>query len=429
MIDLAILLFGLILLLLSGVPVAISIMSISIIYMAYSQGVTGISYRMVAQRIMYGVNNFTILAIPLFLFTGYIMNEGGVTDKLFGFANVIVGSIPGGLGHANVIASIIFAGMSGSAVADASGLGTIQIEAMNKEGFDTKFSAAITAASSTIGPIFPPSIPAVMVAVLGGVSVSRVLIGGVLPAFLMAISLMIMIFIMSKSNDYPRREIPSIKEIILSFKEAFLPILTPVILIGGIISGNFTATEAAAMSCLYSLILCMAIYRRISFKKLWDISIKTMKASANILFIIAASSLYGFQVVRAQIPAILADFILNISDNPTIVILLIVLFLLIIGMFLESLAAITILSPILFPIVTTLGIDPLHFAVLMNLTLMMGLITPPLGMCLYAVSNVAEIPFKDSARAVIPFYIPLLITVLIIAFFPWVVTVLPTLFL
>lgn len=427
MVDIVIFLAGLLVLFLLGFPVAISIGLTSLLYLSVHNGIADIPFTMVAQRMLYGVNNFTILAIPLFLLTGKLMNSGKITHKLFGFANTIVGYLPGGLGHANVVASIIFAGMSGSAVADSAGLGTIEIEAMDNEGYDRDFSAAVTAASSTIGPIVPPSIPAVMIGVMGNLSVSKLLIGGLLPGILMGLALMVLIWYYSIKYKYPRKPIPSLKEFTVSFKEAILPLLTPIILVGGIISGWFTATEAAAVAAVYALVLSMFVYRTVKLPDLWDIFKETLKDTSMILFIVATASLYGWLIIRAQIPIMLSQQITSISQDPLVVLLLISGFLLIVGMFMESLAAITILTPILVPIVVKLGVDPIHFGVLMNLVLMIGLITPPLGVCLYAVSKVARRPLGAVVKRTAPFYIPLIIVMLLIILFPQIVTFLPNL--
>jgi len=325
------------------------------------------------------------------------------------------------------VASIIFAGMSGSAVADSAGLGTIEIEAMDNEGYDRDFSAAVTAASSTIGPIVPPSIPAVMIGVMGNLSVSKLLIGGLLPGILMGLALMVLIWYYSIKYKYPRKPIPSLKEFTVSFKEAILPLLTPIILVGGIISGWFTATEAAAVAAVYALVLSMFVYRTVKLPDLWDIFKETLKDTSMILFIVATASLYGWLIIRAQIPIMLSQQITSISQDPLVVLLLISGFLLIVGMFMESLAAITILTPILVPIVVKLGVDPIHFGVLMNLVLMIGLITPPLGVCLYAVSKVARRPLGAVVKRTAPFYIPLIIVMLLIILFPQIVTFLPNL--
>lgn len=427
MVELFIFLGGLIAFFLLGFPVAISIGLTSIFYLIMQNGIGDIPFTMIAQRMLYGVNNFTILAIPLFLLTGKLMNSGKITHKLFGFANILVGYLPGGLGHANVVASIIFAGMSGSAVADSAGLGTIEIEAMDNEGYDRDFSAAVTAASSTIGPIVPPSIPAVMIGVMGNLSVSKLLIGGIIPGVLMGLSLMILIWYYSIKFKYPRKPLPTTKIIVSSFKEAFLPLLTPIILVGGIITGWFTATEAAAVAAVYALVLSMFVYRTVKLADLWDIFKETLKDTSMILFIVATASLYGWLIVRAQLPIMISDKIVTLSQNPVVILLIINAFLLIVGMFMESLAAITILTPILVPVVVKLGVDPIHFGVLMNLVLMIGLITPPLGVCLYAVSKVAKRPLGAVVRKTAPFYLPLLLVMLLITFFPKIITFLPNL--
>ncbi|MFZ5925667.1 MAG: TRAP transporter large permease [Bacillota bacterium] len=410
-----------------AVPYAIGVTSV--VALAVQRGVTNMPVEMIAQRLVYGVNNFTILAIPFFLLAGKLMNTGGITRRIFRFANILVGYLPGGLGHANIVASMIFAGMSGSAVADAAGLGTIEVEAMLEHGYDRDFSAAVTAASSTIGPIIPPSIPLVMYGVMGNVSVSALLIGGLVPGILMGASLMAMVAWYAFRRKWPREKVPSLSEFWKGFKEAFWPLLTPAILVGGILSGIFTPTEASAVCVAYALILCVVVYREVGLTELYRVLVETVKETAVILFIIAAASLYGWLLIRSQIPMFLAEEVFAISRNPLVILLILNLFFIAVGCFMESLAAITILTPVLVPLAMRVGIDPLHLGLVMVLNLMIGLLTPPVGMCLYAVSRVAKIPFERMVRVVLPFYVPLFFVLLLITVFPKLVTVLPAMVL
>lgn len=419
----------LILLFLIGFAVPYAIGVTSMIVLIYQRGLGAIPHEIITQRIVYGMNNFVLLAIPFFLLAGKLMNTGSITRRIFGFASLMVGFLPGGLGHANVVASMIFAGMSGSAVADAAGLGTIEVQAMMEEGYDRDFSAAVTAASSTIGPIIPPSIPLIMFGVMGNVSVSALLIGGLEPGVMMGAALMIMVYYYAKKRNYPKRRFPTLREFRVELKGAFLPLLTPVILIGGILSGVFTPTEASAIAVVYAFILSAFLYRELTVKDFIKILLETVKESSIILFIVGISSLYGWLLIRTQMPSLFMEQIFLISQNPLVVLLILNVFLLLVGCFMESIAAITILTPVLMPLALSVGIDPLHLGLVVVLNLMIGLLTPPIGMCLYAVSRVANLPLDRLFKAVAPFYVPLLVVLLLLTIFPQLATFLPNLVL
>lgn len=420
--------FGvLILLCIIGVAVPYSIGITSLVVAIMERGFANIPYEIFAQRMISSLNNFLLLVIPFFLLAGKLMNVSTVTDRIFTFATKLVGFLPGGLGHANVLASMLFAGKSGSAVADASGLGTIEIEAMTKRGYDLEFSAAITAASSTLGPVIPPSIPLVMFGSVAGVSVGALFLAGIIPGIIMAISLMVLVHIYAKKRNYPKENMPTFGELWSGLKDAFFALLTPVILIGGIASGIFTPTEAGAVAAVYALAL-MFFYRKFTFKEISRILIETIRESAAILFIVAISGVYGWLLARARIPTVLAETVLSISENPLIVMLLLNSLLLVLGMFMETITAIIIVTPIAMPLILSVGIDPVHFGVIMVLNLMIGLLTPPIGIVLFTVARVADIPLDKLIRATAPFYIPLVLTLLILILFPQLVTFLPSLF-
>lgn len=417
----------LVLLFILGFSVPYAIGLTSLVVLIFQRGITEIPFGIISQRMVYGINNFTLLAIPFFLLAGKLMNTGSITKKIFKFANTLVGYLPGGLGHANIVASIIFAGMSGSAVADAAGLGTIEIEAMQDQGFDKEFSAAVTAASSTIGPIIPPSIPLIMYGVMGDVSIAALLLAGIVPGLLMGGAMMVLVAYYSIKRNYPKIPFPKWKEIWHDFKDAFWPLLTPVILIGGILSGIFTPTEASAVAVVYSFILTVFVYKELSVRDLINIFMETIKETAVILFIVAASSLYGYLLVKTQMPQYFMEKLFAVSQNPVIILLLINVFLLVIGCFMETNAAIIILTPMMIPLAAKLGIDPVHLGMVMVLNLMIGLLTPPIGMCLYAVARVAKLSLDKMVRAVAPFYIPLIVVLLLITLFPQIVLILPSL--
>lgn len=408
----------LILLFILGFSVPYAIGFTSFIILIVERGITDFPFDIITQKMVSGANSFTLLAVPFFLFAGKLMNTGGITQKIFSFANEIVGRLPGGLGVANVLASVIFAGMSGSAVADCAGLGTIEIHAMEEAGFDTPFSAGVTAASSTIGPVIPPSVPLVMFGVMGNVSIASLLIAGAIPGILMGISMSILVVIVSIKRNYPRNADISLKRIWISAKEAFLPIMTPVILIGGIMSGVFTPTEAAVVASVYALILCIFVYKQLSLKEFIEIVKATIRESTTILFIVGASTLYGYLLTRSQLPTILMDAMFSITTNKYIILLLINLFLLVIGCFIECNAAIMILAPMLVPMCTSVGIDGIQLGVIMVLNLMIGLLTPPVGMCLFTTAKVANIRLETMIKECVPFYLPLGIVLLMVTYIP-----------
>lgn len=424
----AVFLGGLVLLFLLGFGAPYAIGLVSLVVLIMTRGLSNFPADVVATKLAFSANNFTLLAIPFFLLAGKLMNTGSITKRIFRFCNTVIGWVPGGLGHANVLASIVFAGMSGSAVADAAGLGTIEIKAMEEEGFDTEFAAAVTAASSTIGPIIPPSIPLIVFGVsAGGVSIAKLLIGGVVPGVLVGLCLCIMVYYFAVKRNYPRNAFPKASTLWADFKAAFLPLLTPVILIGGILSGVFTPTEGAAVASLYAFILTMFVYREISWKELAEVLRDVAKETASIMFIVCASALYGYLLTRTQLPTMFMNMIFEITQNKIIILMLLNVFFLVIGCFMETNAALIILVPILAPMAQALNIDLLHLGVMIVLNLMIGLLTPPVGMCLYTTAKVANISLDRMIKAIVPFFIPLVIALLLVTFCPPLVTWLPNL--
>lgn len=375
-----------------------------------------------------GVNSFTLVSIPMFILAARLLNETGCTEKIFEFANTLVGHIKGGLGHANVLASIIFAGISGSAVADSAGLGRIEIEAMQKEGYDLAFSAAITIASSTIGPIIPPSIPMVIYGAMVGESVVKLFAGGLIPGVLMGISLMIVVYLVAaRQPDFPRRERASLSAIWSTFKEGFLPLITPIIILGGIFSGVYTPTEASVAAVLYVLILDLFVYKKLSLADYRRIFLETVIDSGAIVLIISCANVFGWVLAIERIPNMLVNLVIGLTTNKYLVLLIVCAVLLFLGCFIEGIAIMVILIPVLVPLVTQVGVDPIHFGVLMVLTTMIGVITPPMGMSLFVVSNITGLSVFDLARATVPFVIPLVVVTLLIVFIPEIVMLLPNL--
>jgi C4-dicarboxylate transporter DctM subunit len=416
--------FGaLVLLIFLGTPVAVS-MGITSIAVFEAMGERGL-LAMLGQRMYSGTTGFTLLAIPFFILAGNLMNTGGITNRIFRFARAGVGHIWGGLGQVNIVASMIFSGMSGAAVADAAGLGMIELKAMKDQGYDDAFSAAVTAASSTIGPVVPPSIPFVIYASLTGVSVIKLFLAGFVPGIMMGLAMMVAVYFISRKRKYPREERADFKERTSSFADALLPLGTPVLLIGGILSGWFTPTEAAVVACLYALILGLFVYREIKFKDISGIVWETVKQSVKVLFIISAANFFSWLMVRQRIPEMLINFLTNMSSNPNVIMLLMIFILLILGCFIEGVAVFVIAVPIFMPIVYEYGIDPVLFGVVMTLCSMIGLITPPVGMSLYAVSSISGVKIGPLSRELLPYILGIFLVLLIIAYAPGLTLWLP----
>jgi tripartite ATP-independent transporter DctM subunit len=417
---------GMIILFILGIPVGYSLGVAGLLAYVNEMG-SAVNIPMLSQRMQYGVNNFLLLAIPLFILAAKLMNTAGITSRLFNFARLLVGFMPGGLGHANTVASLIFAGMSGAAVADAAGLGQVELKAMKDEGYDPDFSVAITAASSTIGPIFPPSIPMVIFGLVAEVSVGRLFLGGVVPGLMMTAALMVMVAFYAHRRGYPRTPFPGFREFLDGAAKAFLPMLTPVILLGGIWSGQFTPTEAAAVAVAYALVLGVVVYKELRPRDLGQIFMDTAKETAAIGIIICAANFFGWLLLRTGLTIEVTAGITKMTNNPIVLLILLNLFLLVIGCFMETVVAILILTPMLMPVIVKVGIDPLHFGLVMVLNLMIGLLTPPFGVVLFVMAGISELSFERIVRATAPFLIPLLVVLAMITFIPSLVTWLPTL--
>ena len=412
---------GFLLCIVIGFPIAFSLGIVSFAYLV-AYDIPAIT---MAQKMISGINTYSLLAVPFFIMAGNLMNTGGVTTRLFRFASAFVGWIPGGLGHANIVASMIFAGMSGAAIADAGGLGTIEIKAMQDEGFDTPFAAAITAASSIIGPIIPPSIPMVIYASIANVSVGKLFLAGAVPGLLMGLALMIMVYFFAKKRKYPVHAKFDVKEAAKSFADGFLPLMTPAVILGGILGGVFSPTEAAMIASTYALVLGVIVYREIKIKDLYGVILETIKTTSMVVYIISSAAIYGFLLGREQVPQDVARFLFTISRNPHIILVIIIAFLMVIGCFLETTAALILLTPILVPPAIELGFDPVHFGLVVVLTLMLGLITPPVGVVLYITSNIAKLSFEETTKATVPYLIPMSIVLVLSAYIPDIVMFLP----
>jgi len=413
----------LITLFLIGFPVPYAIAMSAVFIMQFS---TGIKWMSITSNMIGGINSFTILCIPLFLFAGKLMNKCGITDRLFRSARAIIGWVPGGLGHVNVLASFIFAGMSGTAVADAAGLGQIEIKAMEDAGYDRDFSSAVTAASSTLGPIIPPSMPLVVYGMVSGVSVGALFIAGVLPGIVIGLCMAALVSFYAVKRKYPRDKFVSCKETFRAIKEGILPVFTPVIIILGIYTGIFTPTEAAAICVLYASFLGIFVYKSLTLKAYWEVLKETVAEAGPICILLAVSTLFGTALIKASIPQDLIAALMTIIHNKWVFLLLLNIALLIVGMFMETVSAITILTPIIYPMAVAFGINGIHLGIMMVLNLMIGVISPPFGIVLFAVSKVAKIPMGNLIKALVPWFIALLVALSILVIFPSISTILPS---
>ncbi len=449
----------------AGIPIAIAMALGSLIYIWVTGTIPPLT---VVHRMVGGVDSFPLLAVPFFIFAGNLMNSAGITNRIFGFALKLVGWLKGGLGHVNVVGSVVFSGMSGTAVADAGGLGTIEIKAMKDHGYPVEFAVGVTAASATLGPIIPPSLPMVIYGVQANASIGKLFAGGFIPGAVMALLMMLMVgwyaHIRKYGADYPfswRNMGSGLAELIvvaitavvllklwgneelgglLKFGaplaailivdklfrfDALMALLTPVILIGGMASGLFTPTEAAVAAVFWALFLGFVWYRTLNLRMLLKISMDTIETTATVLFIVAAASIFAWVLTTTQVTEAVAQWVLSISSEPWVFLLLANLFLLFVGCFMETIAAITILVPVFMPIIAKLGIDPIHFGLIMVLNLMIGLITPPVGIVIFVLSKIAEMSFEKTVVAILPWLLPLLVTLGLITYVPDLVMWLP----
>lgn len=414
-----------ILLLFTGLPLYVNLGLTSFLFV-FMRGFVPIT---VIQRITMAANSFTLLAAPFFILMGNIMNHSGVTKRMFDFANVLVGNRAGGLGHANILASVLFAGMSGTAVADAGGLGNIEIQAMRDRGYDDDFSCAVTAASSVIGPIIPPSLPMVILAVAAEASIGRLFLAGILPGILMAVSMMVLVSYYAHKRNYPRNPKPTVSEVWHAFIDAFWALLAPIILFVGIFSGIFTPTEAAVVAALYSLILGLFVYKEFTIKELPKVIKDTIETNGVVLAIVMTANIFGWVLSVSQVPQHISTMLLSLTHSRYVIIFLVNIFLLIVGMFMEGTAAILILTPILIPVMMNVGVDQTQACLIMIMNLMIGVVTPPVGIVLYVVANVAHVSFERVTKAILPFLIPLGIVLLLVSYVPQVTLFIPNLFL
>lgn len=411
----SVLFISFILLLALRVPVAFSLGISSFIYFIG----TGMPMPMYTQRFFAGLDSFTLLCIPGFVLAGNLMNSGGITERLIGFCNKLVGHITGGLAIANVVSSMLFAGISGTALADTVSVGGVLIPAMKKEGYDADFSCAVTSASSCVGPIIPPSLPMIMAATLTGLSVSKLFVAGMVPGILMGLGMIIVCVVISKKRNYPKAEKrATFSEIVESGKESFWAVFMTVIILAGIVGGIVTPTEASIIAVVYGILVGFFIYKELTFKRLADCLKRTVVSSAAIMALVGFANVFAYILTKEQIPQMIADLMLSFSTNKIVILLLINLLLLFVGMFMETIAAILILFPVLLGVAVAVGVDPIQFGVMAVLNLVLGLTTPPVGVCLFAATNIGEVKLTSVIKELVPFLISNFIVLGLVTFVP-----------
>ena len=400
---------------LMGMPVAFAILVPSVVYIA-SQG---IPLATVAQRVLYALDSFPLVAVPVFIFVGNLMNASGITERMFRFADVVVGRLPGGLGQVNVFASLIFSGVSGAALADVGGLGRVEIKAMSERGFPLPFSASVTAASAIVGPIFPPSIPIIIYASVTSVSAVQLLLAGILPALVCVALLMVTVAVLALRRGYPRAPAwPSPRALWDAFWPACPALATPVILIGGMLSGSFTPTETSAVAVVWVLLVGWVFYRSMSWRFVRTAALETVRSTAAILFIVAAAAMFGWILTVEGIPRDVATWFGAISDQPWVLLLVVNAIFLVAGMFVDSTTATLLLVPIIAPPVVLAGVDPVHLGIVVIFNLMFGTVTPPFGLSLFLLSSMTGLAFSRLSLAMLAFYPALLVAMALLTFVP-----------
>jgi TRAP-type C4-dicarboxylate transport system permease large subunit len=451
-----------------GIPVAIAMAGASLIYLFFVQSSPPF---VVIHRMVSGIDSFPLLAVPFFILAGNLMNNAGITNRIYNYALALVGWLKGGLGHVNVVGSVVFAGMSGTAIADAAGLGTVEIKAMRDHGYSKEFAVGVTAASATLGPIIPPSLPFVIYGMMANVSVGALFLAGILPGVIMALLMMVtvayfahkngwgsdigfvwsrvlkalietavvaiwpvVVWVLVKNWGWPPQPTVAGALVVLFvadrlFKfQAVLPIMTPVLLIGGMTTGVFTPTEGAIAACVWAMVLGFFWYRTLRFKMFVKICLDTVETTATVLFIVAAASIFGWMLTATGVTTAISSWVLAFTNEPWVFLLLANLLMLFVGCFLEPTAAITILVPILVPICQQLGIDLVHFGLVMVLNLMIGLLHPPMGMVLFVLARVAQLSVERTTMAILPWLVPLLGSLVVITYAPGLVLWLPKMF-
>jgi len=397
-----------------GVPVAFSLGASSLMYFLMND----IPLITLPQKMFAGMNSFVLLCVPGFILAGNLMNQGGITRKIIKFSNSIVGHIRGGLSLANIVASMVFAGISGTATADVASLGAILIPAMRDEGYETDFACAVTASSSTIGPIIPPSLPMIIAGTMTGLSVTKLFIAGIVPGILLGLGMMLVSYIISRHRNHPKNAPASFRQICSTFADAFWALLMTVIILIGILGGFCTPTEASIIAVIYALIVGIYIYKDLSWKMITKIIIESAMTTAAILVLIGFANVFAWILAMEQVPQIVASALLSITENKLIILLLINILLLFVGTFMETLAALAILFPTLLAVAVRVGVDPIQFAIICVLNLVIGLTTPPVGVCLFISSTIGKISLSKVTKAIIPFLLVSLAVLALVTYFP-----------
>ena len=407
-----------------AMPVAFSLAFMGIAWLF----IEGQSVTQAAQRLIGGIDSFPLLAVPCFVLAGIAMNAGGVSVRIYDFARALVGHLPGGLGHVNVMGSVIFSGMSGSAIADAGGLGILEVKAMREDGYKASFAGALTCASCIIGPLIPPSIPMVLYGVISNTSIGALFLAGVVPGLLTAAMLMVHVYFYARNRpEIPRHKRATIRDLGATTRRAFLALMTPAIIMGGIFGGVFTPTEAAAVAAIYSLALGLFIYGDLRFGDLPRIFKDAVSTSAVVGFIVAGASLFGWVLARERVPQSIAEAFLAFSTDPYVILIVINVLMLVLGCFMEGIAIMILMVPVFMPVIQQVGIDPVHFGVIVTMNLMIGILTPPFGVALFTVAKVGKIPFEELAREIMPFLPGLIIVLFLLTYFPSLSMFLPRL--
>ena len=401
--------------LLAGIPVFIALAFSSLLYTHF---IANIPDFVILHRMAGGLDSFPLLAVPFFILAGNLMNSAGITNRIYDFAVATCGWMKGGLAHVNIFGSVIFAGMSGTAIADAAGLGTIEIKAMQDHGYSKEFSVGVTAASATLGPIIPPSLPFVIYGMMGNVSIGALFLGGFIPGVVMTIFMMLYVTYCARKYNMGSDQAFHWNVLGRTFLAALPALMTPMIIVGGMTFGWFTPTEAAIAACAWALMLGIFLYRSLSLKQFYKVTMDTIETTAGVLLIVAAASLFGWVLTTTRLTEAGAEALLQLTDNKYIILLLINVLLLIVGCFLEPIASISILVPVLMPILLKVGIHPVHFGVVMTLNLMIGLLHPPLGMVLFVLSRIAKLSIERTTMAILPWLVPLLMSLIAITLIP-----------
>ncbi|MBM9518200.1 TRAP transporter large permease [Desulforhopalus vacuolatus] len=408
-----------------GVPIAFSLGVASLVYMV----INDVTLVLIAQKMFTGMDAFLLTAIPLFILAGNLMNASGLTSELIDFSKIFVGRIRGGLAYVNVIISMIFAGMTGAGVSDTAAVGTIMIPGMTKDGYKKDFSTAVTVISSTIGPIIPPSIPFIVYGSITGISIGSLFLAGIIPGILLALSMMGVIFYRSTQEELPRIEkVFTLSEKVLISKDALLALMMPVIILGGIVGGIATPTESAGIAAFYAFVVGVFIRKKITFKRFVDELVQTAITTGAVMILMGTAAIFSFILTTEFFPQQVAEAVLSLTDNKIIILLLINIVLLVFGMFLDVVPALLIMTPVFLPLVKMVGVDPLHYGVFCVLNLVIGLATPPVGMCLFVGANIAKLSIEKISKSLLPFLVAAFSVLLIVTYWEAAILWIPRMF-